>query len=106
MATITLTYSVAFPPNLPKGTVRDRLAAIPINAGELDVLSMSVQSDSAAVGASTVDRTIVLETDATSDENFPTDEAKIYATQQLFTDVLAYNLPGFVFQNGPPVVAP
>ncbi len=106
MATITLVYRMESN-LLNQANAIAAMRDANLFEGELDLLSMSVDSDSTAIVAGTtqVQRVIVLLTDATSDANFPTDADKIAATVNLYGGVLAAQIPASV-QAGIPEVAP
>jgi hypothetical protein len=103
MAQVTLEYTA------PAGvqaasSIAAKLGAVPIYRGELDMLGLVRVSDESEVVAGEAVRTIVLETTSDGDTLWPTDEALANATRNLYTQSLAYGLPGRV-SAAEPVVA-
>jgi hypothetical protein len=103
MAQVTLEYTA--PVGLqPAATIANKLGAISIYRGELDMLGLVRVSDSAAVVSGEAVRTIVLETTTDGDVLWPDADALESATRNLYTQSLAYALPGKV-SAAEPVVA-
>lgn len=105
MATITLDYFVSSASNISDAKLRDKVEAVDLFSGELDLLNMSVFADLTALSPGGVLRSVVLLTDAVSDELFPNDADKIAATKNLYRQTLAYGIPSKV-EAADPIVVP
>lgn len=103
MAQITLVYDIPLPPTMSVAAFLAKVGAADIDQGELAYLSMSINSDTTAQSGTNARRTVVLDTDATSDVLFPTVEAKQYATRNLYTGALSLKVPGDVTAFTPSV---
>lgn len=101
MATITLVYRVDVGSQNPALFV-GRVEALDVDAN-FEMLSMTVLSDTTVQEAPGVKRTIVLQTNATSDAMFPTDANKIAATRGLLTNVFGIQVPSRVTAEEPVV---
>ncbi len=101
MATITLVYRIDVGNQDPANFV-GVVEAIDVDA-DLEPLNMTVLSDDTVQGAPGVIRTIVLQTNATSDAMFPTDANKIAATRGLLTNVFGIQVPAKVTADEPVV---
>lgn len=100
---VTLVYEVAVGLQDPTAEAA-RVGAIPVDQ-ELEFLSMTKISDVAVAGAGKVTRTVVLQTNATSDAMFPTAAELRAATVGLLSGVLGLAAPGLVTAF-PPTVGP
>lgn len=102
MATVTLDYSIAAG-NHPLPSLVTKVAGVNLFRGELNMIGMVVQSDDTVIDGSEVKRTIVLETTAEGDANFPTEAALKYATRSLYRQSLALLVPATVTEAEPVV---
>jgi hypothetical protein len=102
MATVTLSYHVSLGLQLAANLLA-KVQAIVLNTGELDLLGMTVASDTSAVEDCDIVRTVVLETNAQGDELFPSDDALQDATRQLWRSRLNLLIPGIVTADEPVV---
>lgn len=102
MATVTLEYSISAGVH-PLPSLVTKVAGVQLFRGELDLIGMFVQSDDTAIDGSEVKRTIVLETTAAGDENFPTEASLAYATKKLYAQSLALCTPAKVLASEPVV---
>lgn len=104
MATITLAYQLdATKTQLPPSLLSQRMAAVQLEQGELDLLGYTVLSDTMANAPGSINRVVVLQTTAQSDLNFPDDASKIYSVRSLYKARLSLGLPGIIV-NPTPVV--
>lgn len=110
MSTVTLTYVIRV--GLARASaLLARVQAIVLNTGELDLLGMTVVSDTTVVVSTApecaeppfLERTVVLETTAQGDELFPTPDALMDATRQLWRARLNLLVPGIVTAAEPVV---
>jgi hypothetical protein len=110
MATVTLDYFIRF--GLAKASsLLSRVEAIVLNTGELDLLGMSIVSDTTVVVSTApecaepafLQRTVVLETNAQGDALFPDADALQDATRQLWRSRLNLLVPGVVTADEPVV---
>jgi hypothetical protein len=105
MATVTLSYRIAVGLQNAQDLVA-RIAAIVLNTGELELLSMIIVDDQTAVVGCDVERVVVLETTPQGDQLFPTSRDIRDATRQLWRARLNLLVPGIVQAAEPVVVGP
>lgn len=101
MATITLVYKIDVG-NQDPANLLARLEAIDVDAN-FEMLQMTKTSDVSAIALPGLTRTIELQTNATSDQMFPTDALKRSATKGLLTNVFAIQMPAQVSADEPVV---
>lgn len=104
MAQVQLVYTVEAGLRRVADMVTD-LLAIDVFDGELDILEMTVNSDTAVAVGTTAQRTILLDVSAAGELLYPTDAAKISATLHLYGMSISLRLPAIV-QDAVPVVIP
>jgi hypothetical protein len=98
---VTLTYDVATGLQDP-ALMAPKIAAIPVDQ-EFEFLHMTKTSDVTTQGAAKVTRSIILQTDAESDQMFPTTDDLKAATRHLLSGVLGLAAPGSVLAAEPVV---
>lgn len=101
MALITLVYRIDVGNQDPALFV-GRVEALDVDPN-FEMLSMTKISDDTVQEAPGVKRTIVLQTNATSDAMFPTDASKIAATRGMLTNVFGIRVPARVTAEEPVV---
>jgi hypothetical protein len=109
MVMVTLRYSVSLGLQAAANLLA-KVQSVVLNTGELDLLGMTVSSDVSAVVTDPdcdplpfIQRTVVLETNAQGDELFPTADALMDATRQLWRSRLNLLVPGIVTADEPVV---
>jgi hypothetical protein len=103
MATVTLDYSV--PAAIHRlASLRTKVEGVKLAEGELDFIGMFVQSDTTVIDGTEIKRTVVLETTAQGDLNFPDETSLKYATKNLYKMALSLKLPGSVVAADPVAV--
>lgn len=80
--------------------IKTKVENIPVDQ-ELEFLNMTKASDVTVAGAGTAIRTVVLQTDAASDEMFPTADELKGATRKLLSGLLALGTPSQVTSSEP-----
>lgn len=99
MRTVQLNYIVETGLQNPV-LMAPKVLAIPVDQ-EFEFLNLDKVSDVATAGAGSVTRTIVLQTNATSDEMFPSNTELAAATTALLSGILALQAPGRVTAVAP-----
>lgn len=106
MATVTLRYLVRVGLQRAEALL-SRVSAVVLNTGELDLLGMTITSDTTVLVADTncevLARTVVLETTAQGDALFPTPDMLQDATRSLWRARLNLLIPGIVTAEEPVV---
>jgi hypothetical protein len=98
---VTLAYDIAVGLQDP-ALVAPKIALIPVDQ-EFDFLHMTKTSDVVSTSVGKVTRTIILQTDAVSDQMFPTSDELKAATRHLLSGVLGLATPGSVVASEPTV---
>lgn len=109
MATVTLTYAIQI--GLARASaLLARVSAIVLDTGETDLLGMEIITDTTVVvvdpecdAPPTLQRTVVLETNAQGDALFPTADSLADATRNLWRARLDVLVPGLVTAAEPVV---
>ena len=109
MATVTLAYAIRL--GLAQASsLLARVQAIVLNTGELDLLGMVIVSDVTVIVVDPqcgeppfLERTVVLQTNAQGDSLFPTADAIMDATRQLWRARLNLLVPAVVTAAEPVV---
>lgn len=101
MATITLVYNIDVGHQNPANLLT-RVEAVDVDP-DLEMLNMTKTGDVTVFGAPGLVRTVTLETNATSDAMFPTNDNKIAATRGICTNRLRQQIPAGVEAEEPVV---
>jgi len=109
MATVTLVYAIRL--GLARASaLLSRVSAIVLDTGELELLGMTIMSDTTVVVVdpdcaepARLERTVVLSTTAQGDALFPSADAIQDATRQLWRSRLNILVPGIVTAAEPVV---
>ncbi len=101
MAQITLVYRISVGNQKPSD-FQVRVESVPLTY-ELEILFMNKISDVTVVAAPGLIRTVVLETTAEADNQYPTDALKKDVTRNLWTNNLQQQIPAAVTADEPVV---
>jgi hypothetical protein len=102
VATVTLSYQISAGVH-PLVSLQTKVAGVPLLRGELDLIGMFLSSDDTTIDGSEINRTVVLETTAEGDTNFPDETALSFATKLLYRQTLALGVPATVVAADPVV---
>lgn len=101
MAVVTLKYTIEQTGVQTLAKIKTKMENAPIFQGELAMLGMTVATDSTAIAASKVTRSIVLQTTTLGDSLFPTAQKLKDATRGLYKLALSGYVPASVKADEP-----